>query len=252
MRGYRDLAADLRRRIESGEFPPGSVLPKITDLMEAHGLARQTVRAAIAELTNEGLVVPIKKRGTVVRDRSPIRIPLSRYSGVLQPGGTRGPWESACAAQGLDGRMVMTGVNRAPANDELADLLEVPVGTELVGRRRQATIEEDVVQVQQAWYPADLADEAGLAGNGKVNGGIYGALAGAGVTPTTISEQVTSRMPTAEEAAQLRIGGSVPVLALQRVTRAQDRRVLEVLFAVAPADRLKLVYDDVPLRGSLP
>jgi GntR family transcriptional regulator len=247
MRGYRDLAADLRRRIADGEFPAGSTLPRIEDLEAEFGLSRQTVRAAIAELANEGLVTPIRKRGTVVRDRSTIRIPLSRYGNVLEPGGTKGPWESACAAQGLDGRMKVIGVEREPATDELAALLEVSPGTELVHRRRHALIGEDIAQIQNVWYVAELAERAGIAGTGKVVGGVFGALTAAGTPPFTADERVNGRMPTLDEANELKIGAGVPLLAVERITRSADRQVLEVLRVVAPADRTELLYDNLPL-----
>jgi GntR family transcriptional regulator len=106
---------------------------------------------------------------------------------------------------------------------------------------------DDVVQVQHVWYPADLADEAGISGEGKVRGGIYGALAASGYAPATASEQVDSRMPTLREAAQLKISGKVPVLAVERITKNAEGRVLEVQRTTAAADRIRLAYDDLPL-----
>ncbi|WP_158239699.1 GntR family transcriptional regulator [Streptomyces carminius] len=250
MRGYRDLADDLRRRIEEGEFPPGTTLPPITDLMDEYGMARQTVRAALAELANQGLVVVRRKLGTLVRDRRPVRVPLSRYGSVLRPGGTRGPWETACAQQGFDGEMRLMDVQRMSAPDDLAALLEVAPGSELVQRRRHALVGQETVQVQRAWYPAELADRTGFGEGGKVVGGVFGALTGAGLAPAEADERVTSGLPTADEARQLQIGTAVPVLRVQRLTRAVDGTPLEVLRVIAPADRIELVYDRLPLGGS--
>ncbi|MGW2583605.1 GntR family transcriptional regulator [Streptomyces virginiae] len=249
MRGYRDLAELLRQQIISGQHPEGSTLPRIVDLIDEHGLSRQTVRDAIKELADEGLVVTMGKGGTVVRIRTRVKIPLNRYSRVLRPAGTRGPWETTCAEQGLDGRMKVVGVDLLPATEELAALLELPSGSELVHRRRHAMLgEDDVVQLQHAWYPADLADQADLAGSTKVVGGVFGALVAAGHSPSSVSERVQSRMPTATEASQLKISGKVPVLAVIRVTKNAEGRVLEVMQSTAPADRVELLYDDLPLE----
>ncbi|MDT3396814.1 GntR family transcriptional regulator [Streptomyces sp. B1866] len=246
--GYRELAADLRRRINEGEFAVGDTLPKITDLMSEYGLARQTVRDAIALLTDEGLVVSIRKRGTLIRGRTPVRIPLSRYQRVLAPGGTRGPWETATAEQGLDGHMTLVKVEHVAADDTMAALLELAPGDRLVHRVRHAAIRpDDIVQLQLAWYPAALAEAAGLATAEKIEGGIYGALAAAGRRPATVSETVRARLPLDTEATQLRIGGRIWVLAIERVTRDAEGRPLEALRVVAPADRVELAYDDLPL-----
>ncbi|MFC9916345.1 GntR family transcriptional regulator [Streptomyces sp. NPDC127197] len=248
MNGYRELASELQRRIDSGEIPVGGTLPKITDLMETYGLARQTVRDAIKVLEDDGLVVAVRKRGTVVRHRTPVRIPLSRYRIVMAPGGTKGPWETATAAQGLDGYMKLIKVDVVQADDDIARLLGLQAGDDLIRRLRQAIIRpDDVVQVQSAWYPRALAEAAGIATTSKIEGGVYGALTAAGHPPSTASERVQARIPTDEERAQLRIGGRVSVITVERVTRDQAGRPLEVLRVVGPSDRLDFTYDDLPL-----
>lgn len=245
MRGYQDLADELRRSINAGDFPADTTLPRIVDLMERYDLSRQTVRDAIGVLADEGLVVTMGKGGTLVRNRTRVRIPLSRYSRVLRQGGSKGPWETACAAQGLDGRMKVVHVARVQGPHSV---LGVPADGEVVHRLRYAMIgADDVVQIQDAWYSADLADQAGISGEGKVEGGIFGALNAAGYRPFTASEQVESRRPTPSETARLKISGKVPVLAVERLTKDPSGRILELLRTVAAADRVQLVYDDLPL-----
>ncbi|MFE0916050.1 MULTISPECIES: GntR family transcriptional regulator [unclassified Streptomyces] len=245
-----DLSAELRRRIAAGEYAVGSRLPTNAQLMADHGVSKATVTKAIASLADEGLVYSSKRAGTIVRSTSSIALPLSRYGQVLAPGGTAGPWESATAAIGLDGRMRFVSVERVPADANLASLLGLNEGDELVYRVRQAIVlPDDVVQLQQAWYPSTIAEAAGLDQDGKVEGGIYGALAEAGHQPISASETVGARMPTEDEAAQLRIGGRVWVITVQRLTLDAQGRPLEVMRAVAPADRLELSYDNLPLAA---
>ncbi|MFF7250003.1 GntR family transcriptional regulator [Embleya sp. NPDC008237] len=249
MRGYRDLADDLRRRIDRGEFPPGSNLPRLLDLEEQYDASRLTLRRAVAVLADEGLVVPVRKRGTVVRTRSAVRIPLSRYVQVMQPGGSRGPWESACFEQGLDGRMTVVFVRpSAEVPERVATLLQLSAGETAVHRRRFATIgTDDVVQVQDAWYPSALAEDTPIARDEKIVGGVFGALAAAGHVPAFADERVSARAPSPDEASHLMIGGKVPVIVVERLTRKADGTPIEVLEVVAPADRVELVYDGLPL-----
>ncbi|MFD3518493.1 GntR family transcriptional regulator [Streptomyces sp. NPDC058657] len=248
MNGYRDLAAELRRRINEGEFAVGETLPRIMDLMAEYSLSKQTVREAVGLLVDEGLVVTSKRAGTIVRHRTPVAVPLTRYRQVLAPGGTRGPWESATAAQGLDGEMKLIQVDRVAAEDDVAQLLELTPGTGLVYRFRHAIIRpDDVVQLQHAWYPRDLAEAAGIATMEKIKGGVLGKLIEAGHQPATASETISARPPTEQEAADLRIGGRVYVVAVERVTKDRSGKPIEVLRAVAAADRMKFIYDDLPL-----
>ncbi len=53
---YRQLAAILKAKIESGEIAPRSPLPSITRLQQEHGLAKGTVRKAIQLLVDDGYV----------------------------------------------------------------------------------------------------------------------------------------------------------------------------------------------------
>jgi DNA-binding FadR family transcriptional regulator len=64
---WRQLAADLRRRIASGELAPGADLPSEVRLSQEYGVGRATVRRAIAELRSDGLVDVVHGYGTRVR-----------------------------------------------------------------------------------------------------------------------------------------------------------------------------------------
>ncbi len=74
---WQDIAEALREAITRGDYPPGTTIPKETELMAMHGAGRETVRRAIIQLTAEGLVEPVRRRGTMVRAR-PARRPITR------------------------------------------------------------------------------------------------------------------------------------------------------------------------------
>ncbi|MFD9721105.1 GntR family transcriptional regulator [Streptomyces sp. NPDC059076] len=243
---YRDIADDLRIQIERGDLPPGSKLPFTNDLMSTYTASKHTVRAAVEVLVNEGLVVARRRYGTVVRDRRTIRIPLSRYKRSLQTAGRMGPFQAACAAQGLTGVMKTFDVERVHAPD-VAALLGLDPKSDLVCRRREALVEDQVVQFQYAWYPLDVAETAGLDQQGTIEGGVYRRLEEAGIPAVEADERVAARMPTAEEADRLGTGGSTPVLTIERISRDQTGRPLELLRVVAAGDRMELAYDALPL-----
>lgn len=64
---YEQLAAILRRRIESGEYAPGRKIPPVIALQEEFSLSSMTVRRAVGVLADEGLLVKVPGRGTFVR-----------------------------------------------------------------------------------------------------------------------------------------------------------------------------------------
>lgn len=246
---YRNIADVLREEIESGVLQPGSTLPYTEDLMARFGVAKSTVRSAVDVLAKEGLVVARRRYGTVVRDRRKVRVPLSRYRRSLESSGELGPFEAACREQGLNGVMKTVEVGRVQ-DPAIAALLGLASEDALVFRRREALIDDQVVQFQQAWYPLDVAEAADLERDGKINGGVYRALIEAGIPAVEADERVTARMPTKEEADRLGTGVSTPVLEVERISRTEDGRPIELLRVVAAGDRMELTYDALPLPGS--
>ncbi|MEZ5777646.1 MAG: GntR family transcriptional regulator [Paracoccaceae bacterium] len=69
---YRDIKADILRKITQGEWKPGSQIPNELDLAEHYGSARATVNRAMRELAEEGIIERKRKAGTRVR-MSPVR-----------------------------------------------------------------------------------------------------------------------------------------------------------------------------------
>jgi GntR family transcriptional regulator len=63
---YVQLADILRSKINNGDYPPGKLIPSETHLQQEYDLARDTVRAALDVLREEGLVVTYPGRGTAV------------------------------------------------------------------------------------------------------------------------------------------------------------------------------------------
>lgn len=64
---YKQIAAIIRGRITSGEYPTGTRIPTESEIVETWEVARTTARRAIALLRDEGLVDTVPQRGTYVR-----------------------------------------------------------------------------------------------------------------------------------------------------------------------------------------
>ena len=63
---YRQLAAIIRARIESGDLARLDPLPSESTLEQEYGLGRDSVRKALAVLREEGLIFTIQARGSFV------------------------------------------------------------------------------------------------------------------------------------------------------------------------------------------
>ena len=68
---YVQIADDLRGKITAGTYAPGSKLPSNKELTEQYGVADGTIRAALEELRDEGIVETQSPLGTFVTSKAP-------------------------------------------------------------------------------------------------------------------------------------------------------------------------------------
>ena len=63
---YVQVADHIAARITAGELSPGARLPGERDLAEEYGVALGTIRRAVQELRDRGLVVTLPAKGTYI------------------------------------------------------------------------------------------------------------------------------------------------------------------------------------------
>lgn len=77
---YREIADELRRRIECGDLPPGARVPSTRGIVDEWGVAMATATRVLTELRQQGLVRAMPGVGTVVAEtgRAPRPAPAQR------------------------------------------------------------------------------------------------------------------------------------------------------------------------------
>jgi GntR family transcriptional regulator len=234
-----EIAQTIRDQIVDGDYAPGSHLPPLRDLMTQFGAARETVRAAIAQLSHEGLVTPLPGVGTVVRDTTPV--PLS-----YKPGAGSQVWAAQTGENDGD-RLINAWAE--PADPEIAERLELPDGTFVVHRLRHQRKGRQLAQIHDQWIPGlvaleiqeavevDLADA-----NATVPTDMFSMMRQADQPPATVTETITARMPVPDEVDDLQTPPGVPVIVTYRITRNAGGAPLETSTFVAAADRVMISY----------
>lgn len=66
---YVAIAQRLKREIEDGHYQANDQLPKELDLAKSYNVSRITIRNAMSELENDGLIYRIQGAGTFVKDK---------------------------------------------------------------------------------------------------------------------------------------------------------------------------------------
>lgn len=224
---YRQIADDIRTRIESGELPPGWTFPGELALAAEHGVARGTVVRAFDALRAEGLVETIAGRGTQVRAQRPLQ--------DLGPSRYRTGWGDEIEHYEID---------RCPASPALAQLLHVDVDAPLL---RQRSVHRAGSRRRMVTSHIPLAVVAGSEpafGTARAGENVE-QLAATGVHVDDIWETLECRPPTEGEARTLQIPTSARVMAMTRWMTAGGLRV-ETADIVMPADQVRLVYRITP------
>ncbi|MCZ2526991.1 GntR family transcriptional regulator [Streptomyces sp. HB2AG] len=68
---YLQVARHIAEQIRTGRLPAGARLPAERDLGEQYGVAVNTIRRAVRELRDQGLVITVPIKGTFVRAEQP-------------------------------------------------------------------------------------------------------------------------------------------------------------------------------------
>lgn len=243
----RQLAEDLRRRIEAGEFSPGDRLPSETKLMAEYGTkSKNILKDARMLLEVAGLIVSEHGRGVFVRRfKRYLRNGTKRHLSSQRPAGTS-PTQAETESQGIQRELNLLAVETLPAPADIAEHLRVEAGTPLVCRRHLITLDGDPAQTADSFFVASQVEGSRIARMEKIPGGVHAELAAVLGTPLTRAEEVfVARMPTPAEKETLALLPGTPVVDLARTIYAGDRPV-EVTKFLFDGSWHRFVYD-VPM-----
>lgn len=219
------IADDIRTQIAAGELKAGERLPSETTLASRYGVSTTTLRSALALLQSEGLVEKTHGKGNFVGHAS------CRHTYV---GGGRTHPEPKGVGPTL---RVTVRTTRLQAQGHLIPLLRVPANTELTQFQcihNEGTSPHSLARI---YVPSDLPPK-GLPCEPPSCRAFGARLAQySSPPPTEIRERLTARLPMHEEAETLRIGSTLAVLDITRVTIDSTGRVIEAALLVLPSHR---------------
>ncbi|MGX6978070.1 trehalose operon repressor [Vagococcus elongatus] len=77
MNKFKEIYADLEKKILSGEYPSNTLLPSEKQLSEMYNVSRETIRKALNLLINTGLIQKKQGKGSIVLDLNRFDFPIS-------------------------------------------------------------------------------------------------------------------------------------------------------------------------------
>lgn len=239
---YQQVASELRRAIYSGVLGPGAQLPTEAQLMEDHGVSRNTVRLALGELVNEGLVTRTPRRGTIVRDRRPLLIYPQRELEPQPSGELREAFAYAVTQEGRQPSQNIEVLTVSPV-EEIASRLELSDGELAVVRRRLRFVDGQPYNTNDSYFPRDLVADSEIARPGDIERGANRVLEELGHAQVRVVDDIWARMPNQEESERLQLELGTPVMVYVRVGYDRCDVPVRVAVSVLPADKHLIRYE---------
>jgi GntR family transcriptional regulator len=246
---YQEIADRLRDQIDGGTLQPGDRLPSEPELVQMFDASRNTVRLAIALLTNQGLVVTRQGLGSFVSEPAvPFTALLSRVhpNAASEPAAPVHPEISNTDAEPETSRHV---VEKSPASPSVAEKLEIRPGDLVVVRRRHGFIGGIPWMMMASYFPLDIAVGTALEQAGEIGGGSIKLLAELGYTQLGFVDEIGARMPNGREYSFFGLSTGTPVLVVNRTAYSKDRPIRLTRY-IYRGDRVRLTHEvgEVPAR----
>ncbi|MEL4357663.1 MULTISPECIES: GntR family transcriptional regulator [unclassified Luteococcus] len=213
----------LQRRIQE-ELHAGDALASERELVTQLGVSRVTVRQAIADLVEAGLLERTQGKGTYVTGpRVNSRLHLMSFSREMR-------------ARGLKPRTVVLSAAEEPADQRVAEVLEIQPGEPVVRLERLRLADGTPMAHEVGWYPSSLMPDLL---QHKLNT-VYDLMAEHyGLVVTRGEQSVSAEAADALHARLLGIARRAPLLVNERLTFAGDT-VVEYSISKYRGDRYRI------------
>ncbi len=228
---WRCIADDYEQLILLGKYENGTRLPAETEIAAHYGVNRHTVRRAMAELAERGLVRSERGSGTYVKtDKLDYRI------------GARTRFSENVAAAGHDAQGRLQGHRIEPASDEIAGRLGLTPGASVVRLEIVRAADRIPVSVATTWLCAERYRDAAKIFRSVRS--VTRMLNQYGIDSYRRQwTRVTAGFTDAVDAGRLRLSVQRPILIVDSVDVAADGTPLLTTHGRFAADRVALIVE---------
>jgi len=209
---YFQVSSALEQAIRSGRILPGARFENEIAIGQRVGISRPTVRRAMQELVDKGLLVRRRGIGTqVVQGQVPRQVELTSL------------YEDLRNSDHQPGTRVLAH-ERVAATGAVAERLGVPADSDIVFLRRQRSTDGVSVAVLENYLPLEFDD---ITTAQLEERGLYQIMRARGVTIRIAKQKIGARRARGDESDLLGIDKGGPVLTMERVAFDGSGRAIE-------------------------
>jgi GntR family transcriptional regulator len=223
---YIQLANRLRDSINEGQIASGEALPSERALSELTGASRVTIRKAIEQLVDEGLLQRRHGSGTFIAPRAE------------QPGTTLSGFSADALHRGKAPGSIWLVKTVSGATADEAQALSLPSSAPVARLARVRIADEEPLAIEHAIVPAAMLPDLST-----LQGSLYAALESRGNRPVRGTQKIRASLATSVEAGLLSIREGAEVLRIERRTFLADGTPVELTRSAYRGDRYDFVAE---------
>jgi GntR family transcriptional regulator len=214
---YAKIRNDVRNKIISGKYKPGTLLPKESEMIMKYSASKLTIKKAMDELVNEGLIVKRRGSGTFVKGLSTEDIEKLKVVNQFQGS------SAFFADKVVESRILVFEVVKS--EPEIMERLGLSEVSDLYHVVRTRLIDEDPYVIESTYMPVDLIKNLTFE---ICSGSIYEYIEDElGLTIGSAHRKIEARKGTDEELSELGGKSGDPIVLVSQVGYLSDGRTFE-------------------------
>jgi len=226
---YARIRETLRQRILDGHYQPHQRLPSENELMAVFGVSRITIRQALRDLHNEGLVFSAQGKGSFVSKPKAVQH-VRRLEGFGE----------AMAAKGYETAARLIGIRERRPPKPVAAALKLASGDDVVEVKRVRYLNREPVSVDTSYFPLDVGRP--LFGR-DLSGDIFPMLENVfGIALGAADIGIDAVLADDEAQQQLKLKAGEPVLRVERLTYDRAGRPIDFEYLCFRGDAFKYQF----------
>ncbi|GAB4411357.1 MAG: GntR family transcriptional regulator [Anaerolineae bacterium] len=234
---YVQVRQALQEHLETGTWKPGEQLPSEPELCRLFGVSRPVIRQALNELTQRGLVTRAKGKGTFAAPPKITEALVQKLTGFYQD----------MVEQGYTPTARVLRQEAIPAGRQVAERLQIPVGTPVVVIERLRFVQDEPIQLVTTYIPRDACPA--LLEVDLTHRSLYAFLeAECGIMIVRGRRTVEAVAANEYEAEMLRVKKGAPLILLDSVSYLSDGTPIEYYHALHRGDRTRFEVELVRVR----
>lgn len=229
---YFQLKNDLVKKIAQGLWKPGECIASERELCEIYGVSRMTIRQAIGELVQEGVLTRLKGKGTFVCEQTVKQQDMMSFTEMIKQ----------------TGRELKTEVINFDVIDTPDDMQDIFMLDKVYKIERRRIVDDECIAVETVFIPVDYC---GHINEEMLKGSLYKILENFGYSISNSTSSIVAADITDGIKEKFNTKEKFPVLKIIGKTFANKNKLLFIEEALYRSDKFTLQVNISRKEGEL-